>query len=163
MRNDGDVEATVHWHGLRLENRYDGVPHETQAPIPVGGDYTLPGAVPRRRVLLVPPAHPRGLRAWRWACTARSSSSPPTPPTGRRSTGELTLTLDDLLVEDGQIAPFSRSGPNFTAMGRFGNVMLINGETAFSGHGDGRRGRAPLPRQHREHPALQLRAAAARG
>ena len=26
VRNDGDVETTVHWHGLRLENRYDGVP-----------------------------------------------------------------------------------------------------------------------------------------
>src|SRR5437588_263488 len=45
----------------------------------------------------------------------------------------LTLTLDDLLVEDGHIADFRRSGPNFTAMGRFGNVMLINGETGFSG------------------------------
>src|ERR671938_1802326 len=22
--NEGDLEATVHWHGLRLENRYDG-------------------------------------------------------------------------------------------------------------------------------------------
>src|SRR4051812_31805974 len=30
VRNDGDVDATVHWHGLRLDNRYDGVPHETQ-------------------------------------------------------------------------------------------------------------------------------------
>src|SRR5580765_620522 len=28
--NEGDLEATVHWHGLRLENRYDGT-HETQA------------------------------------------------------------------------------------------------------------------------------------
>ena len=46
---------------------------------------------------------------------------------------ELTLTLDDLLVEDGHIAAFSRSGPNFTAMGRFGNVLLINGETTFAG------------------------------
>src|SRR5205085_8435937 len=43
------------------------------------------------------------------------------------------LTLDDLLVEDGHIAAFSRSGPNFTAMGRFGNVLLINGETTFAG------------------------------
>src|SRR5437016_4244449 len=40
VRNDGDVEATVHWHGLRLENRYDGVPDETQVPIPIGGTYT---------------------------------------------------------------------------------------------------------------------------
>ena len=37
--NEGDHEATVHWHGLRLENRYDGT-HETQAPIPVGERFT---------------------------------------------------------------------------------------------------------------------------
>src|SRR5205807_7461986 len=46
---------------------------------------------------------------------------------------ELALTLDDVLIEDGKIAPFRRSGPTFTAMGRFGNVLLINGQTAFSG------------------------------
>src|ERR671937_718371 len=39
VTNHGDLEATVHWHGLRLENRYDGT-HETQAPIPVGGSFT---------------------------------------------------------------------------------------------------------------------------
>ena len=37
VRNTGDHETTVHWHGLRLDNPYDGVPHETQPPIPVGG------------------------------------------------------------------------------------------------------------------------------
>src|SRR5687767_4536634 len=26
VTNDSDTESTVHWHGLRLENRYDGVP-----------------------------------------------------------------------------------------------------------------------------------------
>ena len=40
VRNDGDHETTVHWHGLRLDNAYDGVPHETQDPIPVGGEFT---------------------------------------------------------------------------------------------------------------------------
>src|SRR5215475_771382 len=40
VTNDGDLDTTVHWHGLRLENKYDGVPHETQTPIPVGGDFT---------------------------------------------------------------------------------------------------------------------------
>ena len=40
VTNDGDLDTTVHWHGLRLENKYDGVPHETQAPIPVGGEFT---------------------------------------------------------------------------------------------------------------------------
>src|SRR5262245_21731467 len=37
--NEGDLEATVHWHGLRLDNRYDGT-HETQAPIPVGESFS---------------------------------------------------------------------------------------------------------------------------
>src|SRR5207253_11292157 len=39
VQNEGDLEATVHWHGLRLDNRYDGT-HETQAPIPVGGAFS---------------------------------------------------------------------------------------------------------------------------
>ena len=43
--NNGDLEATVHWHGLRLDNRYDGT-HETQAPIPVGGRYSCRVAFP---------------------------------------------------------------------------------------------------------------------
>ena len=60
--NLGDVDATLHWHGLRLENRFDGVPEETQAPIPHGGHIHLPTPVPRPGLLLVPPAHPRGLR-----------------------------------------------------------------------------------------------------
>src|SRR3712207_5395568 len=36
--NRSDLESTVHWHGLRLENRFDGT-HETQAPVPVGGAF----------------------------------------------------------------------------------------------------------------------------
>jgi FtsP/CotA-like multicopper oxidase with cupredoxin domain len=45
----------------------------------------------------------------------------------------LTITVDDLLVEDGRIAPFHRSGPTYTAMGRYGNVMLTNGQPRFAG------------------------------
>jgi FtsP/CotA-like multicopper oxidase with cupredoxin domain len=40
VTNQGDLDTTVHWHGLRLENQYDGVPHETQAPITVGGQFS---------------------------------------------------------------------------------------------------------------------------
>jgi len=38
-----------------------------------------------------------------------------------------------VLIEDGRIVPFRRSGPTFTAMGRFENVMFINGESEFWG------------------------------
>ena len=39
VENDGDLGATVHWHGLRLDNRYDGT-QETQAPMPIGGSFS---------------------------------------------------------------------------------------------------------------------------
>jgi FtsP/CotA-like multicopper oxidase with cupredoxin domain len=42
---------------------------------------------------------------------------------------EVLLTLDDVLVEGGKIASFRRSETTYAAMGRFGNVMLVAGET----------------------------------
>jgi hypothetical protein len=41
---------------------------------------------------------------------------------------EVIVTLDDVLIEDGQMAPYNLAGPTFVAMGRFGNVMLTGGE-----------------------------------
>jgi len=36
VTNNIDVESTIHWHGLRLENANDGVPKLTQDPIQPG-------------------------------------------------------------------------------------------------------------------------------
>src|SRR3954471_10265042 len=132
VRNDGDVETTVHWHGLRLENRYDGVPHETQEPIPVGGGYSCRLQFPDAGFYWYHP-HMREDFAQEMGLYGTIVVDPAEPGYWPPVDRELTLTLDDLLVEDGHIAPFHRSGPNFTAMGRFGNVLLINGETTFAG------------------------------
>ena len=122
----------MHWHGLRLENQYDGVPDETQVPIPIGGTYTCKVRFPDAGFYWYHP-HIRedfGLEMGLYGTIVVEPADPSYWPAADR---ELTLTLDDLLVEDGHIAPFSRSGPTFVAMGRYGNVMLINGETRFSG------------------------------
>lgn len=132
VRNDGDVETTVHWHGLRLENRYDGVPHETQEPIPVGGGYSCQVQFPDAGFYWYHP-HMREDFAQEMGLYGTIVVEPTDLEYWPAVDRELSVTLDDLLVEDGQIAAFSRSGPNFTAMGRFGNVLLINGETAFAG------------------------------
>jgi FtsP/CotA-like multicopper oxidase with cupredoxin domain len=132
VANDGDVEATVHWHGLRLQNLYDGVPQETQAPIQTGETFTYKLRFPDPGLYWYHPhiredfAQEMGLYA---PIIVEPSDSSYWPHVDR----QLTITLDDVLIEDGQIVPFRRSGPTFTAMGRFGNVMLINGESEFSG------------------------------
>jgi FtsP/CotA-like multicopper oxidase with cupredoxin domain len=131
-RNDGDVETTVHWHGLRLENRYDGVPHETQLPIPIGGSYSCQVQFPDAGFYWYHP-HIREDLAQEMGLYGTIIVEPTDAGYWPAVDRELSLTLDDLLVEDGQIAPFHRSRPNFTAMGRFGNELLINGETAFAG------------------------------
>ena len=136
VENQGDLHTTVHWHGLRLDNRYDGT-HATQKPIGIGErfEYRLefpdPGAYwyhPHIRQdygqemglygnILVVPADPE---YW--------------PPAHR----ELMLTLDDVLIEDGRIAPFDPHQTTYSAMGRFGNRMLVNGEPEM--HISARRG-----------------------
>ena len=133
--NAGDVEATVHWHGLRLENKYDGVPHETQEPIARGGEFTY-------KLQFRDPGlywyHPHiredfGLELGLYGTIVVEPSSPDYwPPVDR----QLTITLDDLFVEDGHISPFSTAGPTFVAMGRYGNVMLTNGAPEFAADAD---------------------------
>jgi len=49
VENALEVETTVHWHGIRLPNAMDGVPHLTQPPIAANGgrflyEFDLPDA-----------------------------------------------------------------------------------------------------------------------
>ena len=41
----------------------------------------------------------------------------------------MALTLDDILLEEGKVAPFSRTETTHSAMGRFGDLLLVGGET----------------------------------
>jgi FtsP/CotA-like multicopper oxidase with cupredoxin domain len=132
VANDGDVEATVHWHGLRLENRFDGVPEETQAPIPPGGAFAYELQFPDPGLYWYHP-HIREDYAQEMGLYAPIVVEPSDPSYWAPTDRQLTITLDDVLIEDGKMAPFQHSGPNFVAMGRFGNVMLVNGEGRFSG------------------------------
>jgi FtsP/CotA-like multicopper oxidase with cupredoxin domain len=128
--NEGDLETTVHWHGLRLANRYDGTA-QTQRPIPVGGSFTYRLDFPDPGVYWYHP-HIRedyGQEMGLYGNIVVVPSEPDYWPAVHR---ELTLTLDDILLEDGKVAPFSRSTSTYTAMGRFGNVLLANGETELS-------------------------------
>jgi FtsP/CotA-like multicopper oxidase with cupredoxin domain len=128
--NEADLETTVHWHGLRLENRYDGTT-ETQAPISVGGSFSYRLAFPDPGVYWYHP-HIREDYAQELGLYGTILVAPSEAgywPTVNR---EISLTLDDLLLEDGKIAPFSRSDTTYVAMGRFGNVLLVNGEPDLS-------------------------------
>jgi FtsP/CotA-like multicopper oxidase with cupredoxin domain len=131
VTNHGDLDTTVHWHGLRLENRYDGVPHETQMPIPVGGRFTYRLQFPDPGLYWYHP-HIREDYTQELGLYGNILVVPADPGYWPPANSEAVLTLDDLLLEDGKIAPFSPSETTHTAMGRFGNVLLIGGELESS-------------------------------
>ena len=130
VTNRGDMDATVHWHGLRLENRYDGT-HETQAPIPVGETFTYQVSLPDPGAYWYHP-HIREDYGQELGLYGNILVVPSEADYWSSAHRELLLTLDDVLIEEGRIAPFSESETTHVAMGRFGNVMLVDGEPDLS-------------------------------
>ena len=130
VANEGDLEATVHWHGVRVENRYDGT-HETQPPIDVGSTFIYRVQFPDPGVYWYHP-HIREDYGQELGLYGNILVVPADPEYWSPVDRELLLTLDDVLLEDGQIAPFRRSETNYVAMGRFGNTLLVGGEPDLS-------------------------------
>lgn len=121
-----DLPTTVHWHGVRLDWRMDGVPHLSQEAVAPGGHFTYELRFPDAGVFWYHP-HVRedvqqdlGLAG---NIVVRS---------GNPGIREEILMLDDLLVGDDGLVPFGRDHATHALMGRFGNVMLVNGEPAWS-------------------------------
>jgi FtsP/CotA-like multicopper oxidase with cupredoxin domain len=127
IENRGDVEDTVHWHGLRLDNRYDGT-HQTQAPIGFGERFSARVTFPDPGVYWYHP-HMREDYGQEMGLYGNVLVEPADPDYWPPAHRELALTLDDILLEGGKVAPFSRAETTYAAMGRFGDVLLVNGET----------------------------------
>lgn len=130
VTNGAGLETTVHWHGLRLENASDGT-HETQAPIPDGGSYSCRVRFPDPGIYWYHP-HIREDYGQELGLYANVLVDPADPDYWPPVHREILLTLDDVLIADGKIAPFGREQTNYAAMGRFGNTMLVGGETDLS-------------------------------
>ena len=122
--------TTVHWHGVRLENRFDGAEGLTQEAVQPGKEffYTLtlpdPGLYwyhPHRRDDML---RDLGLAGNIMVTPSRSEL----PPVDR----EEVLLLDDLETTPAGVMPYGTERATHALMGRFGNTMLINGRPDWS-------------------------------
>ena len=130
FHNGIDLPSTIHWHGLRLDNRFDGVPGLTQDAVAPGDSFTYRIRFPDAGIYWYHP-HVRediqqelglyGNILVRRRARARV-------PVHR----EEVLALDDFLAVDSGSYPFGRDAATHALMGRFGNVMLVNGEPAYA-------------------------------
>ncbi|MBI4420185.1 MAG: multicopper oxidase family protein [Gemmatimonadetes bacterium] len=130
LANRLDQPTAVHWHGIRLDNRFDGAPGVTQDPVPPGGRFTYrvhfrdPGIYWYHSHVREDIQQDLGLYG---NMLVRSTRPDYFGPANR----EEVLMLDDLLLGDEGLTPYGEDTPIFALMGRFGNVLLVNGEPAY--------------------------------
>lgn len=117
--------SAVHWHGIRLENAMDGVPHLTQEPVQPGETFRYDFALPDAGTYWYH-SHNRS-----WEQVARGLYGPlivdePNPP---EVDHEHVLVLDDWRMADGaKLADGFGSMRDRSHAGRIGNWVTVNGE-----------------------------------
>jgi FtsP/CotA-like multicopper oxidase with cupredoxin domain len=133
FHNAIDLPTTVHWHGVRLDNRFDGVPGTTQAPVPPGGDFVYRVHFPDAGIYWYHP-HVREDIEQPMGLFGNMLVDSPDPGYYSPVNREAVLILDDLLAHGDSLIPFGKEAPDFALMGRLGNVQLVNGEPSYSLH-----------------------------
>jgi suppressor of ftsI len=125
--NNIEMPTTVHWHGLRLDNRFDGVPDVTQDAVEEGDSFLYEVYFPDAGLYWYHP-HVREDIQQELGMYGNMLGDALEADYYNPVNREEILVLDDLLLDENGMLPFGESAPVHTLMGRFGNVMLVNGD-----------------------------------
>ena len=125
-----DLPTSVHWHGVRVENRYDGVPGVTQDPVEPGGRFIYRVRFKDPGIYWYHPHHREDIQQ-DLGLYGNMFVEPADPGYYGPANREEYLMLDDLLIGEPGLVPFGADTPTHAIMGRFGNVLLVNGEPGF--------------------------------
>jgi suppressor of ftsI len=130
VTNDIEMPTTIHWHGVRLDNQFDGVPGVTQEAIERGDSFTYEVHVPDAGMYWYHP-HVREDVQQDLGLFGNLLVTSPDPDYYGPAHREEVFVLDDMLIDDQGALPWGDRAPTHALMGRFGNVMMVNGETDY--------------------------------
>lgn len=130
FKNGLDVDTTVHWHGLRLRNEFDGVPGVTQDAVGPGEKFTYVLDFPDAGVYWYHP-HVREDFQQEMGLYGNIIVEPRDPNYYNGADSEEAMILDDVRIRNGDLDFFSDEYVSYALMGRFGNVMLANGREDY--------------------------------
>jgi len=130
VKNGLPQDTAVHWHGIRVPNEMDGVPHVTQHPIPPGSSFDYRFAFPDSGTFWYHPHQssfeqvPRGL----YGALIVEEDAPPAVDQDE------VLLLSDIKLDEQwqQVEDFGRI-LDIANDGRLGNRLLVNGQSAGAG------------------------------
>ncbi|MBI4087428.1 MAG: multicopper oxidase family protein [Candidatus Liptonbacteria bacterium] len=129
FKNNTDMKTLLHSHGVRMDNAFDGS-QTTQKEMEPGETFAYKLKFPDAGMYWYHP-HVREDYEQELGLYGNYLVVPTDNNYWGQVNQEAPLFLDDILIEDGRIA-LSKQGADRTLMGRYGNVMLINGKTNYS-------------------------------
>lgn len=126
--NVEEIETLLHSHGVRLDNTMDGVSRAMwwhQDPIKYWETFEYKLTFPDEGIFRYHPHVQEELQQelGLYGNYLVNDASQAILPVNR----EETLILDDILLENEKLPAFLKNWVNYSLMGRYGNVMLING------------------------------------
>ncbi len=141
--NDTPFPTSVHWHGVRLDNRYDGVPGVTQDPVEPGATFRYQIYFRDAGIYWYHPHHREDVQQ-ELGLAGNMLVEPLAADYYGPVNREEVVMLDDLLltgssdiatqsdvVTGNGVVPFGNESANYMLNGRYGNVFLTNGEPEY--------------------------------
>ncbi len=130
FKNDTNLPALLHSHGVRMDNAFDGA-QTSQKDIPPGGSFSYKLKFPDAGVFWY---HPHANEVYEQALglygafVVTPSDANYYPPVNR----EMPVFLSDLPTSsDGNIV-LIKDSKDYALMGHYGNTFLVNGEENYS-------------------------------
>jgi len=131
FHNAIDQPSAVHWHGVRLDNRSDGAVGVTQDAVAPGASFTYTVHFPDAGIYWYHP-HVREDVQQSLGLYGNLLVRPTAPAFYSPVNREEVLMLDDALLTADGPAAYGSSAPTHALMGRWGNVLLVNGEPRYT-------------------------------
>ena len=122
--------TTIHWHGLRLDNASDGVPGITQDPVEPGETFRYEIHFKDPGLYWYHPHHREDVLK-DLGLYGNMLVEPRQPDYFGPVDREEFLMVDDFLMTGDEPLPFGLERSTHAFMGRFGNLMLTNGEPDY--------------------------------
>jgi len=129
--NEIDMNTTIHWHGLRLDNENDGVPYVTQDPVIPHGSFIYTLKFPDEGIYWYH-THVREDIQQDSGLYGNILVTPLNESYYNEVNREELIIVDDILIENGTRVAYGKNAATHAIMGRFGTTMITNGKDSYS-------------------------------
>lgn len=129
FKNEIDQPTTIHWHGLRHDVKFDGVPGISQKEVLPGEIFKYEVYFPDEGIYWYHP-HVREDIQQDLGLAGNMLVKPESNYASPVDREELII-LDDIKMNSKGVVPFGKEHVNHAIMGRYGNVMLTNGQEKY--------------------------------